>query len=128
MNAPAIVIHYHELWLKGRNRRFFVSKLVSNLRAALEGIPIERIDRPNDRLIIRLAKEASLEEALRRVERVSGVVYYAVARPVERDLAALCNAAWQEIERLSFGTFAVRAKRSDKSFPHRSFEIERVVG
>jgi tRNA uracil 4-sulfurtransferase len=128
MSAPAIVIHYHELWLKGRNRRFFVSKLVSNLRAALEGIPIDRIDRPDDRLIIRLGKEASLAETLRRVERVSGVAYYAVARPVERNLAALSDAAWREIEPLCFGTFAVRAKRSDKSFPHRSSEIERVVG
>jgi tRNA uracil 4-sulfurtransferase len=128
MNQLAIVIHYHELWLKGRNRRFFVSKLVSNLRFAFAGLPVERIERPNDRLILRLSADASLEEALRRIERVSGVVYYAVARPVERDLAALCDAAWQEIQPLEFATFAVRAKRSDKSFPHTSSEVERMVG
>ncbi|MFZ0639530.1 MAG: tRNA uracil 4-sulfurtransferase ThiI [Candidatus Acidiferrales bacterium] len=124
----AIVVHYHELWLKGGNRRFFISKLVSNLRSALEGVPIEKIERPNDRLIIRLGEAAALEEALRRIARLSGVAYYAVARPVEPDLAALCLAAWQEIEPLAFSTFAVRAKRSDKSFPHSSSEIEKVVG
>jgi tRNA uracil 4-sulfurtransferase len=128
MSQVAIVVHYHELWLKGGNRRFFISKLVSNLRSALEGVPIEKIERPNDRLIIRLGEGASLEEALRRIARLSGVAYYAVARPVERDLAALCHAAWQEIEPLAFTTFAVRAKRSDKSFPHSSSEIEKVVG
>jgi tRNA uracil 4-sulfurtransferase len=128
MNQLAIVIHYHELWLKGRNRRFFVSKLVSNLRLAFAGLAVEKIERPNDRLILRLGADASLEEALRRIERVSGVVYYAVARPVERDLSALCEAAWQEIQPLEFSTFAVRAKRSDKSFPHTSSEIERIVG
>ncbi|MFZ0924402.1 MAG: tRNA uracil 4-sulfurtransferase ThiI [Candidatus Acidiferrales bacterium] len=128
MSQVAIVVHYHELWLKGGNRRFFISKLVSNLRSALEGVPIEKIERPNDRLIIRLGEAAALEEALRRIARLSGVAYYAVARPVEPDLAALCLAAWQEIEPLAFSTFAVRAKRSDKSFPHSSSEIEKVVG
>ncbi len=128
MNQPAVVIHYHELWLKGRNKRFFISKLASALRLALEGIPIEKIERPNDRLIVRLKEGASLEETLARVARISGVAYYAIARPVEPSLAAFCEAAWAEVEPLSFATFAVRAKRSDKSFAHRSSEIEAVVG
>jgi tRNA uracil 4-sulfurtransferase len=128
MTQPAIVVHYHELWLKGRNRRFFVSKLGSNLRLALEGIPLRKVDRPNDRLIVHLGDGGSIDEALRRIERISGVAYYAVARPVERDLEALCRAAWQEIEPLRFTSFAVRAKRSDKSFPHNSSAIERAVG
>lgn len=128
MSQSAIVIHYHELWLKGGNRRFFLSKLLSNLRDALAGIPIEKIEKPNDRLIIRFRDARSLEESLSRIKRISGVAYYAVARPVERDLTALCHAAWQEIETLDFSTFAVRAKRSDKSFPYRSCDIESIVG
>lgn len=128
MSPLAIVVHYHELWLKGGNRRFFASKLVSNLRLALAGIPIEKISRPNDRLILHLGEGASMEEALRRIGRVSGIAYYALARPVARDIEALCSAAWKEIEPLAFSTFAVRAKRSDKSFPHNSSQIERVVG
>lgn len=128
MSPLAIVVHYHELWLKGGNRRFFVSKLASNLRLALAGIPVEKISRPNDRLIFHLGEGASVEEALRRIGRVSGIAYYALARPVARDMEALCSAAWEEIEPLAFSTFAVRAKRSDKSFPHNSSQIECVVG
>lgn len=128
MSPLAIVVHYHELWLKGGNRPFFTSKLVSNLRLALAGIPIEKISRPNDRLILHLGEVASVEEALRRISRVSGIAYYALAQPVARDIEALCSAAWKEIEPLEFSTFAVRAKRSDKSFPHNSSQIERTVG
>lgn len=128
MSPLAIVVHYHELWLKGGNRRFFVSKLASNLRLALAGIPFEKISRPNDRLILHLGEAASLEEALRRIGRVSGIAYYALARPAARDIEALCSTAWKEIEPLAFSTFAVRAKRSDKSFPHNSSQIERIVG
>ncbi|HXU20490.1 MAG TPA: tRNA uracil 4-sulfurtransferase ThiI [Verrucomicrobiae bacterium] len=125
---PVIVLHYHELWLKGRNKRYFLSKLAANLRAALEGIAVEKIERPNDRFIIRLAPGVALDEVLRRIERIAGIAYYAVAHPVERDLNAICEAAWQETRDLSFNSFAVRAKRSDKSFPQGSSEIERSVG
>jgi thiamine biosynthesis protein ThiI len=128
VSNPAIVVHYHELWLKGRNRSFFLGKLLTALRQGLEGIPLERIEQPGDRLVVRLGDAASLDEAVKRVERVFGIAYYAVARPVDRSMEALCRAAWEEIEPLSFTSFAVRAQRSDKSFPHSSMEIESTVG
>ena len=128
MNKPVIVVHYHELWLKGRNRRFFVGKLFKALRQSLEGLSVQRIEQPGDRLLIRLGADQSLEQAIGRVQHVLGIAYYAVARPVERNLGALCEVAWEEIGPLQFKTFAVRAKRSDKSFPHGTIEIETVVG
>src|SRR5579872_5506272 len=128
MSAPVIVVHYHELWLKGRNRRFFLGKLFTALRHSLQGLPLERIEQPGDRFLVRLKPEASLDEAVARVQHVLGVAYYAVAQPVERNLDALCQAAWQEIEPLRFSSFAVRVKRSDKSFPHGTMEMEAAIG
>jgi len=128
VSEAVIVVHYHELWLKGRNRRFFLGKLFMALRKALEGIRVVRIEQPGDRLLIRLGEGAPLENAVRRVERVLGIANYAVARPVERDMEELCRAAWEEVEPLRFVTFAVRAKRSDKKFPHTTMEIETIVG
>ncbi len=84
MSNPVIVVHYHELWLKGRNRRFFLGKLFTALRNALEGTPVRRIEQPGDRFIVRLGDDASLEEATARVSRVLGIAFYAVAKPVER--------------------------------------------
>jgi tRNA uracil 4-sulfurtransferase len=128
MNNSVIVVHYHELWLKGRNRRFFLGKLFTALRKALEGIPVRRIEQPGDRFIVRLSDGASLEEATFRVSRVLGIAFYAAAKPVERSMEALCQAAWDEVEPLQFANFAVRAKRSDKSFPHTSMEIDSAIG
>jgi tRNA uracil 4-sulfurtransferase len=128
MNNPVIVVHYHELWLKGRNRRFFLGKLFTALRKAVEGIPVRRIEQPGDRFIVRLGDGASLEEATFRVSRVLGIAFYALAKPVERSMEALCQAAWDEVEPLQFANFAVRAKRSDKSFPHTSMEIDSAIG
>jgi tRNA uracil 4-sulfurtransferase len=128
MSNPVILVHYHELWLKGGNRRFFLGKLFTALRQSFQGIPVERIEQPGDRFIVRLGAGASQGEAIQRVERIPGVAYYAVARPVERNMEALCAAAWEEIEPLRFEGFAVRAKRSDKTFPHSTMEIESAVG
>jgi tRNA uracil 4-sulfurtransferase len=126
--APVIVVHYHELWLKGRNRRFFLGKLFTALRQSLQGIPVARIEQPGDRFLVRLREGASLTEAAARIERVLGSAYYAVARPVERSMEALCRAAWEEMEPLRFSTFAVRVKRSDKLFPHGTMETEAAIG
>jgi len=128
MSNPVIVVHYHELWLKGGNRRFFLGKLHTALRQSLEGIAVERIEQPGDRYVVRLGDGAPLDEAILRLGRVPGVANYAVARPVERSMEALCVAVWEEIEPLRFGTFALRAKRSDKTFPHPSMEIEKLTG
>jgi tRNA uracil 4-sulfurtransferase len=132
MSKLVIVVHYHELWLKGGNRRFFLNKLHMALNRALEGLPVERILRPGDRLLVEFGEGASAEEAVARISRVFGIAFFAVARVVprggENDLAALGEAAWEEIHGEKFSTFAVRAKRSDKSFPLRSLDIEVAVG
>jgi tRNA uracil 4-sulfurtransferase len=132
MSKFVIVVHYHEIWLKGGNRRFFLSKLHMAFKRALEGLPVERILRPGDRLLIEFGEGGSAAEAIARIERVFGVAFYAVARVVPRggqdDLAALQRAAWEEVRGENFSSFAVRAKRSDKSFPHHTSEIEISVG
>jgi len=134
MPSVHIVVHYHELWLKRGNRRFFLHKLREALRRALDGIAISRISRPADRLIVEIADATRAEEALQRLTRVSGISHLAVARVLRRPslgddpLQALREAAWQEICHEHFATFAVRARRSDKSFPFNAMAIEREVG
>ena len=134
MPSVHIVVHYHELWLKRGNRRFFLHKLREALRRALDGIAICRISRPADRLIVEIADATRAEEALQRLTRVSGISHLAVARVLRRPslgddpLQALREAAWQEICHEHFATFAVRARRSDKSFPLNTMAIEREVG
>jgi thiamine biosynthesis protein ThiI len=132
MSKPVIVIHYHELWLKGRNRNFFLGKFLLALRRSLEEFHVERIRKPGDRVVIEFAEGVPLDQVVARIERVLGVAYFAVARPLVRgsqdDVEALCRAAWEEVRPLQFSTFAVRAKRSDKSFPTPVSEIEVRVG
>jgi thiamine biosynthesis protein ThiI len=155
-----IVVHYHELWLKGGNRHFFVGRLITAVRQSLEGLGLAKLQCPGDRIVIELEEGAPVEPVIARLERVFGVAYFAVAREIPRKdmrvlspdangaasenvstvndearkaeqaraVAAISAAAWEEIEPLKFSTFAVRAKRSDKSFPMRSMDLEIAVG
>ena len=54
------------------------------LRRALADFPVERFAQPGDRVLIHLAEGADVEQVIARLERVSGIAYFAVARPVER--------------------------------------------
>ena len=132
MLQTVIVIHYHELWLKGRNRKFFLGKFLLALRRAFADFPGARMRQPGDRVVLEFGVNAPVETVIARLKRVLGIAYFAVARSVQRgssdDLEVLCQVAWEEIAPLEFSNFAVRAKRSDKSFPHRVDEIERCVG
>src|SRR5467141_3368639 len=129
-----IVVHYHELWLKRGNRAFFLHKLREALRRALDGISISRISRPADRLIVEIADAAKVEEALQRLTRVSGISHLAIARVLQHPtlhsdpLDTIRDAAWEEVRGEQFATFAVRARRSDKSFPLNAMAIEREIG
>jgi thiamine biosynthesis protein ThiI len=72
MSHSVVVVHYHEVWLKGRNRRFFLRMLQSSLRVALQGFPAKRIEPLGDRMIVWLGDGAALREVAARIERVSG--------------------------------------------------------
>ena len=132
MPKSVVVIHYHELWLKGRNRKFFLGKFLLALRRAFADFPGARMRQPGDRVVIEFGSDVALETIVDRLQRVLGIAYFAIARAVQRgssdDLETLCQVAWEETASLEFSNFAVRAKRSDKSFPHRVDEIERRVG
>src|SRR3989442_3590891 len=139
MAGTHIVVHYHELWLKGRNRDFFLHKLRLAIKLALEGLAVRRITQPGDRMVIELAPEADSTAALARLERVSGISSFGIARAVDWRVAAasaskdellgpIRDAAWEEIRSEEFATFAVRAKRSYKGFPVNAMAIEREVG
>ncbi|HEY0703509.1 MAG TPA: tRNA uracil 4-sulfurtransferase ThiI [Candidatus Acidoferrales bacterium] len=128
MSSSVIVVHYHEVWLKGRNRRFFLRKLQTSLQTALQGLPVRQVEPLGDRMIVWLEDDAAVKEAAARIDRVLGIAFYAIAQPAERMMASIAETAWKEIEHLPFSSFAVRAKRSDKSFPSSSVETEAAVG
>ncbi len=122
-----IVVHYHEIALKGSNRNLFVKQLVNNLRKTFQDMGKLSVRVLYGRITFNLDSE-DMEEVRRRMSSVFGTANYAAAYEVPPDLEEMKKAAWRCFCETPGETFAVRCRRADKSFPMRSAEIERAVG
>lgn len=122
-----IVVHYHEIALKGNNRNLFVKRLVANLRRTFRDLGEVRVRTLYGRITFSLECE-DIEEIHRRMSGVFGVANYACVREVPQELEAMRQAAWQALQEAHGSTFAVRCRRPDKSFPMRSTALEREIG
>lgn len=122
-----IVIHYHEIALKGKNRSMFEKSLVRNLRDTFKDMGRVSVRMLFGRITFRVATE-DVDEVHRRMRGVFGVANYALVREVKQDFEAMCQAAWQCVEESEATSFAVRCRRPDKGFAKSSLEVEREVG
>jgi thiamine biosynthesis protein ThiI len=123
-----VVVRYHEIALKRGNRSAFVNRLVDNVGRALRGTGVRRVRSVPGRIVVNLAPHAEWAEISRRLQRVAGVANYSLSWRAERDIDAITAKVLEAIDGRQFATFAVRAKRADKSFHLPSPEINRIVG
>lgn len=123
-----VILHYHEIWLKGGNKRYFLSRLIAAVKKALADLPVSPPQFISERLIVALRDEAALPTVLARLRRVFGLAYIAVAREVARDLEPLGALACELTTAKRPRTFAVRAKIADTTFGMNSMELERALG
>lgn len=121
-----LTIHYHELALKGRNRHRFELVLRGNLRRALEGLGPCRIRPSASRILVETEEDP--ERVAERLLRVFGVAHVMRVRRHPRDIELVAAALAEEAKTRDFSTFRVSARRSDKSFPMTSLEVERRLG
>jgi thiamine biosynthesis protein ThiI len=131
----AIVVRYSEIFLKGENRRLFEDVLVKNVARALTsaGMTGLRVKRHHARLVVEpVAAEARLEDALPVVLSVFGVSSASLVVKVPKvleEIAALgAGVLVRAAQAGAAKTFKVVGRRSDKHFPHGTFEINDVVG
>jgi len=124
----AIVAHYKELALKGRNRPWFIQRLVRNLRLALADVDVTAVRAVMGRIEIELGSEAAWSDARERVSRIFGVANFSYAGRSSLDLEEVAAAILRDLADRNPASFRVAARRSDKSFPIASPAIEREVG
>ena len=68
-----ILVHYHEIGLKGRNRGVFEKRLQKNLEALLGAYPVVTIHRISGRLLVFLREGTTLEVANQCTDAILGV-------------------------------------------------------
>jgi thiamine biosynthesis protein ThiI len=125
----SILIRYGEIGLKGQNRTYFFRKLRRNVRQCLKANNIEgEVRQEGQRIYV---ETNQVEAAVDAVRRVFGIVSLSPVETVPADLSAITQEAIAVAHRARLNpprTFRIRVRRSDKSFPFISPEIERHVG
>ncbi|MEC4673598.1 MAG: tRNA uracil 4-sulfurtransferase ThiI [Nitrospirota bacterium] len=130
---PYALVHYHEVALKGGNRRFFERRLVQHLQHSLRQTGVSQVESLPGRIRVSINEEASWSTIQERIRHAFGVVNFSLAHRIPLDYAApnlipLCQAIGDEIDGRSFETFRITTKRADKRFVKTSLEVDREIG
>src|SRR5438105_12839959 len=122
-----VVLRYHEIALKGRNRPFFVERLAANARRLTADLG-SRVHVLAGRLRVDLPDEVPWDEAERRLSGLFGVANFSRAFEAPLDIEALARQVIASLSARRFGSFRVTTRRSFKAFPLTSPEIDRELG
>jgi len=125
---PTVLIHYHEINLKGNNRGWFEKKLREHVVSLLRDIPHGGIHRSGGRMIIRLSPDSPVPEVIERMKTVFGVANFAIAQQVTADLDAVKDALTELIQHKSFVSFKIDTRRGTKDFPLNSQQVNEELG
>ena len=124
----SIVIHYQELALKGKNRPWFIGRLLRNLRRALADLDVVEVRALMGRIEVKLGPDANRELAGERIRRTFGIANFSYARRTPRDLDVIARAILEDLADRTCRSFRVSVRRADKRFPMTSPQVEREVG
>ena len=128
-----VLVHYHELALKGRNRKHFEYRLVHHIRRALKPLTHVHVDALQGRIRVRFEDESAWPRLEQQFKRIFGIVNFSLTRSVplshdNADLTALKAGITSHLPTHSYETFRVSAKRADKRITKTSMDVEREIG
>ncbi|QUW22723.1 tRNA 4-thiouridine(8) synthase ThiI [Sporosarcina sp. Marseille-Q4063] len=130
MKWNELLIRYGELSLKGRNRNYFVRKLKNNIETALSDLTSFEIKSERDRMFLYADGKDDMEEAIKRLPFVFGIQSFS---PVAKCSATMDDILKTALEVVGSGetngkTFKVEIRRTDKSFPFVTNELQQKIG
>lgn len=123
-----IMVKCGEIILKGLNRHIFEEKLEKNIKHRLQGLGGIKVRRAQATIYIQPQEGAQVEEMIKRLQKVFGIVNIALVHRAEKDMDKICALALDLMKQTGAKTFKVEAKRSDKKFPLNSPQICARVG
>jgi thiamine biosynthesis protein ThiI len=125
---PCLLVHYHEISLKGGNRPLFLRHLVRNLERVTADLGPSRVVQLPGRIMVDLEAHPDPLAALARARKVCGIANLAVAYRVSPTLDALKSTVARLVEGRQFPSFRISARRAFKTYPLTSVELNRELG
>jgi len=134
MKVNCLIIRYGELFLKGKNRDYFIQKLVDNISLTFQRNNYHefQIEKLSDQLIIttKSDSERDIASLLPLLKNVFGIDAFFLASRLEANLDKLYHFVENFFRRCvsNLETFKFDISRSDKTFSKDSLTLQRELG
>ncbi len=125
-NYDHIVVRYGELSTKGKNKKDFTKALTNNIKKRLQAYEKLTYRTLHDGLFIKLNGE-DYNLIREDLKQVFGYAYFSGAILVDKNIEEIKKTALMLALKRDYKTFKMVSKRSDKTFPVRSDDINRQV-
>ena len=122
-----ILIKYGELTTKKANRNLFINILYQNIREMLKNYDV-KIIKNRVRMFIEVNDDNYFDDVLNILKKIFGIHSIVVCYQVNTNIDNIKNNVLEIAKDLSFNTFKVETKRSDKNFPIKSMEFNNIIG
>ena len=123
-----MLIRFHEIALKGKNRPVFVNALVAGIRRGTAGLGVRRVWSGHMLVCLSLEPDAEWDRVRARLATVSGIAKFSLVYRVPFNYPAIEAMVLELTESLEFDTFRISARRADKRFPLTSRELNVRLG
>ena len=129
MNKHVIIVHYHELSLKGKNRNWFEKTLLKNIKRHLYNLPFTNISRLSGRMIIEEIDSSLLDQYINIMSNVIGIRNFILAVETPLDLEQIKNKALEASHSYDKkNSFRISSRRQNKNFKFTTRQINQIVG
>jgi thiamine biosynthesis protein ThiI len=116
-----IVIHFGEIWLKGRNRSTFIKKLYENIIIALKDEKFDKLYDKRDKFLLALNNESNINSILNKLKYVFGISWFAPVFITKNNINNIIETANNILDKSK--SVKIIANRSLKKFKLNSYEI-----
>ena len=123
-----ILIHYHEISLKGKNRSWFERILIRNIKRQLKGLPLSKVHLSAARIFCFGIDVSQWVEYAKRLKKVMGIKHATLVDQLESNLKLIQESTSNQLQGVEFDTFRVTTKRQHKEFHLSSQEVNEKVG
>ena len=120
-----IIIRYGEIFLKGKNKRYFENLLEKNIANAIQKYDC-RIEKSRTRHFVEGFREQDLDDIIQTLTKVFGIHSMSVAYKMPTDISKVAELVVNDLP--DANTFRVTVKRADKTIPFTSTEIACQIG
>lgn len=126
-----IMVKYGEIALKGLNKNTFEDMLVKNIRRRLRAAGEFEYSRRQSTIFVRpINADADIDLAIKKLKCIFGIaaIQRSAVLPTDWEQVVVLGMPYLEEPLSAARTFKVEAKRSDKSYPLKTPDIQRELG